>query len=610
MSDDILYKPRDLYEKTLKDQYHKAALEEFDSLKVESKVDPSSNSIHVKEYNDAKSKQDKKETELSSCNNKKIFVLILDILFWVVGVIMAVMAFVPTFNYILLLIGIALIGLAIGFIFLYKKFKKQALEHSLELEKLKAITKAKLDICYADMAPLNALFDWNLPLKVMEKATPIIDLDPTFSPERLAYLIDKFSFPESYQCKESIVGVISGNIQGNPFVLERVFSGQMRPKVYEGTLTITWTTHSRGSDGKSYTTTHTQTLHATSTHPAPDFEFQTRLVYGNEAAPHLSFSREPSGADKMDEKARRKEINRRSKELSKLAEKSLTSGKSAFTPMGNDEFDAFFGAIDRDNEVEFRLLFTPLAQSNMLELIENPNPFGDDFYMVKSKMLTSVASIHSQSFDYSANPINFAGYDYEQMKDRFVSYCDCFIQNLFFDLAPILSIPLYQMHKTRDYIYKNDYPNNITSYEQEVMANSLDSSYFIPEGADPSLPLVLKVLKGKKIGGYSDEVSVKATSYKTTPKVDYVPKMGGDGKMHNVPVHWIQYDEVKKISPITVSDTSSSRFDFSSKYPSAKALLDKFKGYHFERGLIALAGNGLTEEEDSQIHSTFSSLNK
>ena len=610
MSDDVLYKPRDLYEKTLKDQYHKAALEEFDSLTVTSKVDPSLNATHVKEYDDAKAKQDKKEAELSSCNGKKTLVLVFDIIFWLVGAIMLALAFVPKFNYIFLIVGIALIGLGIGFIFLYRKLKKQSQERSSELEKLKAITETKLDVCYADMAPLNALFDWNTPLVIMEKATPIIDLDPTFSPERLAYLIDKFSFPESYQCEESIVGVISGNIQGNPFVLERVFSGEMRPKVYEGSLTITWTTHSRGSDGKSYTTTHTQTLHATSTHPAPDYEFQTRLVYGNEAAPHLSFSREPSGADKMDEKARRKEVNRRSKELSKLAEKSLTSGKSAFTPMGNDEFDAFFGAIDRDNEVEFRLLFTPLAQSNMLELIENPEPFGDDFYMVKSKMLTSVASVHSQSFDYSANPVNFAGYDYEEMKNKFVAYSDSFIQNLFFDLAPILSIPLYQMHKTRDFIYQNDYPNNVTSYEQEAMANSLDSSYFLPKEADPSLPLILKVLKSKKVGGYSDEVNVKATSYKTTPKVDYVPKMGGDGKMHNVPVHWIQYDEVSKISPITVTNTSTSRFDFASKYPTAQAVLSKFKGYHFERGLIALAGEGLTEDEDSQIHSTFSSINK
>ena len=30
--------------------------------------------------------------------------------------------------------------------------------------------------------------------------------------------------------------------------------------------------------------------------------------------------------------------------------------------MANNEFDALFNGDDRDNEVEFRLLFTPLAQ--------------------------------------------------------------------------------------------------------------------------------------------------------------------------------------------------------------------------------------------------------
>jgi hypothetical protein len=70
----------------------------------------------------------------------------------------------------------------------------------------------------------------------------------------------------------------------------------------------------------------------------------------------------------------------RVKDLDKLEEKAVKAGKT-FTKLGNDEFEAFFGADDRDNEVEYRLLFTPLAILNEMDLIKNPAPFGDDFYM-------------------------------------------------------------------------------------------------------------------------------------------------------------------------------------------------------------------------------------
>ena len=57
-----------------------------------------------------------------------------------------------------------------------------------------------------------------------------------------------------------------------------------------------------------------------------------------------------------------------------------------FTAMTNDKFDVLFGATDRTNETEFRLLFTPLAQNSMINLIENAKPYGDDFYFVKENL--------------------------------------------------------------------------------------------------------------------------------------------------------------------------------------------------------------------------------
>ena len=38
-----------------------------------------------------------------------------------------------------------------------------------------------------------------------------------------------------------------------------------------------------------------------------------------------------------------------------------------------------------------------------------------------------------------------------------------------------------------------------------------------------------------------DDVEVVAYSYATADRVDFVSVMGGDGRIHPVPVHWVEY---------------------------------------------------------------------
>ena len=606
MADDVLYKPKDLFDTRLKQQYHDAAIEIFDQYADQAHVDIDANKVHVREYKEAAALSAEYAKKTASTKGKKTAALIGFILCFLVGAILFVAAFVNGFKWIPLVIGIVLILGGVGLIFVYRSQKNKAKNLEAELAKYREDEKRKLQICYDDMAGLNASFDWNMPLVVMEKATPIIDLDPYFKPEKLAYLMDKFGMPEETDPNVSTLGVISGQIQGNPFILERVIQHDFHEKRYDGELVISWTTYSTDSKGNRVAHHHTQTLRATIYRDAPFYEYETRLIYGNEAAPHLHFSRTPTGGHKMNEKQREKFIRSKAKDLAKLAEQALTKGKGNFTPMGNDEFDVLFNALDRDNEVEFRLLFTPLAQANMVELLEEPFPFGDDFVMVKDGMLTSVASQHSQLFDYSANPINFGNYDYEACKANFVSYCDKFITNLFFDLAPILSIPLYQMHKPREFIYEESYAANVTSFEQETMANSMDQSIFYPEGCDRSLPLLLKAFHSHR-AGKGDAVDIHALSYETTPMVEYVPVVGGDGRTHSVPVHWIKYDEVTTVVPIGVTYAPTTRSGYNSiRQRLATALNGKMSAAHFERGLLALyLGRDYLDNDDMEIASIF-----
>ncbi|HPT89782.1 MAG TPA: hypothetical protein PLY84_05325, partial [Bacilli bacterium] len=50
----------------------------------------------------------------------------------------------------------------------------------------------------------------------------------------------------------------------------------------------------------------------------------------------------------------------------------------------------------------------------------------------------------------------------------------------------------------------------------------------------------------------SDIVEITAYGYRTVARVDYVTKLGGDGKFHSIPVKWIEYIPVEKTSTIEI----------------------------------------------------------
>lgn len=614
LNKEVLFKPADLFKNSLKDKYHMAAGQYYDHLAKEAKVDIANNAFLVNEYNKASDKLSQAQKELTKLRSKKGGLLFLTIFFFILATILigvGIYLTVSTSNFAFLAMpGGALVLIALGILFIniiVKKIKPQIADQASVVSKLEKAKQEALSKCYDSMRALNSMLDWNMPAIVMERCTPIIDLDPVFSVERFEYLKQKFGINVCKDENSSLIGVLSGNIQGNPFILARVFNCSYHGKTYHGELTIHWVTTHRDAKGNTYTVTHTQTLHAEAVHDAPFYGGITKLIYGNEAAPHLTFSRTPSGASGLNEKQLEKKVKQGVKDIQKKADEAIKKGKQ-FTPLGNDEFDVLFGGLNRDNEVEFRLLFTPLAQNNELDLIKGGSPYGDDFTFMKSKMVNTIVSSHSQSFDYTANPERFIHYDFKTAKDLFVSYCDDFISHLYFDLAPLMSVPLYQMHKTHEYIYDKKFINsNVSLAEQEIMSNGMNKSCFMPKDADPSLPLLLKA-KMNQMRGKSDLVNIHAYSYHTTPMVDYIPKLGGDGRWHNVPVHWIKYDRVDSDNTMVVKPVESTRHEYTSKYAEGiKNLLKRGRdGAHYERGLFGMfLESGYSSNVDEEISSIF-----
>ena len=266
---------------------------------------------------------------------------------------------------------------------------------------------------------------------------------------------DKYNLSSNDEQNVSTYFCQSGSILGNPFLLCKDYKQDMSNKEYTGTLTIHWTTRVKTKEGYR-TEHHSQTLVATIYKPAPVYSYQTYLIYGNDAAPKLEFSRLPSNASGKSEREIDKIVKNRVKDLDKLAKNAVNDGKN-YTRFGNDEFEALFGGENRNNEVEYRLLFTPLAQKNLLELIKDPEPYGDDFIFQKDRQLNYIMSRHSQGTDYYSNPANFIDFDYERAKEKFINYNKEYFKALYYDFAPLISIPLYQQHKSFEYIYDKEY---------------------------------------------------------------------------------------------------------------------------------------------------------
>ena len=453
------------------------------------------------------------------------------------------------------------------------------------------------------MAPLNVLFDWNIPAHLFEKTIKLVDMDQYFDSKKAAYLRKKYGFGYKDQ-DTSTVYVQSGNILGNPFLLCKDYHMHMYNDTYTGSLTIHWTTVERNSEGNFETVYHSETLHASVSAPAPHYGYRTYLVYGNDAAPNLRFSRTPSGMSRKSDKEVDKYVKKESKKLVKKGEKELISG-GTYQTFGNEEFEVLFGGTNRNNELEYRLLFTPLAQKNLIDLIRNGKPYGDDFKFTKQNCLNYIESSHSQFFNYRADPMMYVSYDYDYCREKFLSYNCEYFEALYFDLAPLMCIPLYQQHKSLEYLYNEEIDANFAEYEHERMANT-----FHPSDLKHPQSTTSNIYKTQMLGkvGNSDKIRVTAHSFRGEPRVTYVSRWGGDGKWHDVPVHWTEYFPVEKDTDILVSNVEATRYEYNAKAKSKDftSIINKLSNgrYHFERCVFAaILNKNVTEETIEKLNS-------
>ena len=609
MKDDSILEPLKMFNSHFKNLQHKNGEEYFEELVKKTGIDTNKNRQTVKKYKTEYEQAKFFEKKEKSVRGIKTLLLIVGILCTIVGALMIYSGTTSQKKALYISIGVILVICSISsFVAMFTKVNKIIKERQKKKEEHFKKASEYQQEAYNQLSELNALYDFYMPSQIVEKTAPLIQLDDVFDADKYEYLHEKFNLGEVTDEDISVNYVKSGSIVGNPFVIVNTFNMKMIQKTYSGSIVIHWTTTRHTKNGTE-TVHHSQTLTATVSKPAPDYFYDTRLIYGCDSAPNLSFGHEPTNINGMNERQLEKYVKKETKKLEDKEEKSTKEGKN-FTIMANNEFDALFNGDDRDNEVEFRLLFTPLAQKNMLDLLKSKVPYGDDFYFYKHKKLNYIISSHSQEFNYNTDPTIFRHFDIDEAKKQFVNYTDLYFQSLYFDLAPLLAIPSYQQIKTREYIYDTPYRANLTSYEHESLANRFNKDLLKHPESDTNL--ILKASFEKK-NGEADRVVINAHSFKAVKRVDYVNKIGGDGRIHTIPVEWIEYLPVMKSSVMEARDSKLNREEYknvknNNEFSQFMSQYSKNNAIIYERGLFSiLLGKELDENASLKFNSLFKS---
>lgn len=450
-------------------------------------------------------------------------------------------------------------------------FLNDKIAHFEEKEKEKEKEFAeKMAEAYGQMAPLNRLFEWNTVTDLVHKSCPVLSFDKFFSCARMMELEKKFHFESSLGNDTSILFCHSGSINDNPFVLAETKKQFMGTKIYAGSLLITWQervsyTDSNGRTG-SRMETRTQTLVATVEKPCPEYYTDQKLVFGSGAAPCLTFSRSPEGLAKAGNGLWGK-IRMRSA-IGKLLKMS-NDMSTPFTIMSNREFDAVFAALDRSDEKEFRLLFTPLAQQEMLKLMRDGKyGFGEEFTFRKKKMLNFLSFSWLKDFDLSASPRLFMNYDLEASRKFFNTYSNEFFRRIYFAFAPLFAIPLYQQHVAPEDYFEEDTLYYASKWELESLANDYDPSAF----QHPSCitDCILKAEPCYNADG-TTTVEVTAHGFGGINRIEYVPVWGNDGRFHDVPVPYVEHYPLLQTTKILVRevDEEGEKMSAEKLFPSS-----------------------------------------
>lgn len=501
----------------------------FDKLIKDNDIDRVKNRETVSKYNKTLKKYNKIESII--------------LLFKVFGFIfIAPILILALIMYFRKAVNIWLIFACVGSLFLIvfsfiiaKKFNKQRIFIGRKVAELRELAEKQVE-------PLIKAIDDYAPIKLFNEVIPNVKLDFGFFRSKHEYMEARQAIP-FFPENRCVIGVYSGAIGENPFIVVKFREQKMKSTPYSGSLDIHWETVEKREDENGeeieVVVEHSQTLHAVTYHDVPVFDTWVETIFDSPIADNLSFSREPFGVKNMSDRKVNRRIKSTYKKYKKQEIKSMKSDKQ-ITLLENEDFEALFGAIDRNDEMQFRLLFTPLAQQNIVNLIRNREFDGDEFSFAKNENLNINISYSFQNlkFNYLGTG-NYYSFDIDKLEKDFVDFVSNFSKEMYMNLLPFLSIPAYQQdapavsYKDEESLKDDDHL--LSTLEMEASAST---KYKI---GNSGMPCIYKAsYSGKR------NVSIDMYGFDSSWETEYVTRRGDDGKDYDIPIQWRKFEKVSK----------------------------------------------------------------
>ena len=214
----------------------------------------------------------------------------------------------------------------------------------------------------------------------------------------------------------------------------------------------------------------------------------------------------------------------------------------------------------------------------------------------KKKMINIIQATHLDKTDLDTDPRHFMGYDLKVVREHFAEFTGSYFRSFYFSMAPLLAIPLYQLTRSHDDIWKTPHDRQSSFWEHETMANYQGQDLFRhPDSVTKNLLETAVVSENED----RQVLNVTAHGYRGVPRVDYVSVKGGDGYYHDVPVHWTEYLPVSRSSLMTVAENNELSLPaFRRKALSEPALSHAVEGgqwkdveNYFRRSMVAFLGD-------------------
>ena len=129
-------------------------------------------------------------------------------------------------------------------------------------------------------------------------------------------------------------------------------------------------------------------------------------------------------------------------------------------------------------------------------------------------------------------------------------------------MAPLLCVPMYQQIRPEQDIYGRNKKPRSSFWEHEAQANLWGDSHF--EHPDCATECILKT-EVNNTKGSEQSITVHAHGFKKVSRVTYESVYGGDGRYHNVAVHWNEYFPVTGTGELYIKEDDNSNEEFTSQ---------------------------------------------